>query len=159
MLGKDWQSELLGLAPAHQQYTSHTIRDLRSVSTGGSSVAPLRERRTNLGQRLLGAVAPDTVVLGNRDTNALLCGSRVAAGGGSARGKLIRLNGHDLIGEAAGLLSGVGALVGLSSEVVHALASDVELGVEKWVSEEGRERLEARRLTSLETFSEVQPMG
>jgi hypothetical protein len=127
VLGENRQSELLGLAPAHQQHTSHTIRNLRSVATGSSPVTPLRERRTNLGQRLLGAAAPDTIILGDGNANALLLGSRVASRGGSAGRELVSLDGHDFVGEAAGGLSRVGALVGLGCEVVHTLAGDVKL--------------------------------
>ena len=115
-LGHNGLTEGLGHAALHEQDRGGAIGDLRRVAAG-AAVAPLREGRFDLGQRLVRSAPPRTFVLGERD-GLLLARLRVLDDGG---------DGHDLIVEPAGLLRDLGPAERLVRVPVLHLARDVEV--------------------------------
>lgn len=124
MLTEDLESKLLRLAPRHEENPGDSIRDLTRVAARRRSVPPLRERRADLGQSLLGRISSNAVVGRDGHAHALGLGS---SGSGRGLGELEDGEGEDLGVEAAALLGGKGALVGDGGELVHAGAGDVEV--------------------------------
>lgn len=125
VLSEDLEPQLLGLPPRHEEDTRDTVRDLRRVSSGRRTVAPLRERRLDLGELLLGRTGADSVVL--RDASLDTRRSRTARRGRSCGREDERVDRKDFGVEETGRLGLLGTLLRQRSEFVHAFARDVEI--------------------------------
>jgi len=119
------ESQLFCLSSSHQQDTGDAVGDLRSVSTGSGTVAPLRERRLDFGKFLLRSSRSNTVVFRDGDLDA--GGRRSTRSGGSSGRENESVDGEDLSIEETGSLSFLSTLLRKSSELIHTFTGDVEV--------------------------------
>ena len=119
------ESQLFCLSSSHQQDTGDAVGDLRSVSTGSGTVAPLRERRLDFGKFLLRSSRSNTVVFRDGDLDA--GGRRSTRSGGSSGRENESVDGEDLGIEETSSLSFLSTLLRESSELIHTFTGDVEV--------------------------------